>query len=137
MASVIHPTIRFQCTECGNCCKDQGGINRRILLTRDDYVRIKKLKGQGDFASRNNDEVYPYIMKKVGGACVFLDKNKCSLYAKRPLICQFYPFSLRVNDDKYIFGFDDKCEGLNVGDILDKKHFLNLITTARASIKSP
>ena len=137
MVSVIHPTIRFQCTECGNCCKDQGGINRRILLTRDDYLRIKQLKGNGDFASRNNDEVYPYIMKKVGGVCVFLDKNKCSLYAKRPLICQFYPFSLRVNGDKYIFGLDDKCEGLNVGDILDKKHFLNLISTARASINNP
>lgn len=137
MKSVIHPTIRFKCTECGNCCRDQPGVSRKILLTRDDYSRIKKLKGDGDFASRNNDARYPYIMKKIGGDCVFLRENKCSIYEKRPLICQFYPFSLRVEDDKHIFGLDDQCEGLNVGDVLDKKHFLDLIARARTSTNSP
>jgi Fe-S-cluster containining protein len=133
MGSVVHPTVRFQCTECGNCCKDQPGVERRILLTKDDYSRIRKLKGNGDFASRNNSERYPHIMKKLGGECVFLKENKCTIYEKRPLICQFYPFSLRSEDEKYVFGLDDKCEGLHTGNILDRKHFLSLLAKARTS----
>jgi Fe-S-cluster containining protein len=76
---------------------------------------------------------YVYEMKKLEGKCVFLRDNLCSIYAVRPLICQFYPFELKYEADRKIHVFSDtsECPMIGWGKKLTKENFEALYTLAQ------
>ena len=73
-------------------------------------------------------------MKKSGeGKCVFLKDTHCSIYPLRPLICMFYPFELKFNENKesHSFDFTFECPGINQGKLLHKADFEKLFAAAQ------
>ncbi|MCK5627908.1 YkgJ family cysteine cluster protein [Candidatus Bathyarchaeota archaeon] len=129
--------VSFGCIRCGLCCGDTENRNRRILLLGSEIERIVALTSLpiSDFAAKLEDKnLYGHEMKKTAqGKCVFLDDDCCTIYSSRPLICRFYPFELRNDDNhKYTFLFSSECPGVGKGKRLDKNFFMNLFQVASA-----
>ncbi len=83
--------IQIDCNECANHCCGRNPNLTPVLLPSEEE-RFKKY-------SRNVKTAYRQmrvLAKKDNGNCIFLDdKNaKCTIYRKRPLECQLYPFLL-------------------------------------------
>jgi len=128
---------RFKCVKCGICCGDTLVKTRHILLLETEAFKISSetAKAIPEFATRVEDkEPYRYEMVKTTkeGMCIFLKKNRCMIYALRPLVCRFYPFELRTTRSrKHKFTFTDECIGLGQGLILQEDFFRDLLCLAQ------
>lgn len=70
---------------------------------------------------------FTHRMKKQSGKCVFLSENLCSIYEARPIICRFYPFSLKsIDENMYIFSSTKECPGIGKGPFLQQEYFRQL-----------
>ena len=88
--------LRFECSQCGNCCKNHGAYTyvnlspadtRRIAahlgLSRTDFLREHCELEPGFFPHLRND----------GEACRFLTaEGRCRIYPVRPVQCATWPF---------------------------------------------
>jgi Fe-S-cluster containining protein len=129
--------VRFKCNRCGLCCGDSKQKSRHILLLEAEAKRISSqtFKLLNDFSVEINDKnPYNYEMKKTSeGKCVFFQDNKCSIYPLRPLICMFYPFELKFEEDMefHVFGFTFECPGIGLGKELGQIDFERLFALAQ------
>ena len=97
--------LRFQCTQCGNCCTGAPGY---VWVNKEEIAALAKEKGLDDM--RQFEQIY---LRRVGirkslkefanGDCVFLDgqTRKCTVYKSRPRQCRTWPFwdsNLRTQD---------------------------------------
>ncbi len=117
--------FRYQCTQCGNCCKDPGTI---VNLTFTDIKRfhtilkynIPELLASVGFyifeisptKQQLKQMVVPPIQTQKGpaflglrkdesGKCIFLSpQNKCNIYSARPSICRTFPFHFHSTPHK-------------------------------------
>jgi len=91
--------LRFQCTQCGNCCTGAPGY---VWVTKEEIRRIAEFRGRQD-RWLPGDELrrvgfrYSLTEDQASGDCVFLTKQKdgqrgCSIYPVRPLQCRTWPF---------------------------------------------
>jgi Fe-S-cluster containining protein len=141
--SFNYPTgVRFQCVKCGICCGDTKEKIRHILLLRTEAEQITTATSQpiSKFTVKIKDKApYSYEMKKTkDGKCVFLENNRCVIYAVRPLICKFYPFELKIaHGGKHMFRYTLECSGINKGRMLSKNYFRKLLRLARAQTADP
>ena len=130
-------TVRFRCIKCGICCGDTKEKTRHILLLKLEAEQIAKITAQpiSKFAVELKGKApYSYEMKKRAedGKCVFLEKNRCTIYPLRPLICRFYPFELKMSRSrKYKFLFTEECPGINKGRMLSESYFRKMFRLAR------
>ena len=86
-----------------------------------------------DFVSEiENKTPYHYEMKKTAedGKCVFLMRNRCIIYSKRPLICRFYPFGLTTTGQQKTFYYTKECPGIGKGETLREEDFQILLRQA-------
>ncbi len=88
--------LRFECTQCGNCCKNHGdyeyvyitepeirAIAGHLGLARKAFLDAYCVKEPGEFVSLRMDQP----------ACPFLgDDNRCEIYPVRPKQCATWPF---------------------------------------------
>ena len=131
-------TVRFRCLKCGICCGDTKEKNRHVLILRLEAEQIAKttLQPINKFAVELRGKApYGYEMKKRAedGKCVFLEKNNCTIYSLRPLICKFYPFELKMSrNKKYMFLFTEECPGINKGRMLCEGYFRKMFRLACA-----
>ncbi|OGJ88116.1 MAG: hypothetical protein A2268_04960 [Candidatus Raymondbacteria bacterium RifOxyA12_full_50_37] len=105
--SLYKDGIRFTCQKCGVCCISQSDTMCVHLFKPDILALVFFLKidpkafvDQHCLAVRDTflftdctivqDRIE--LRKKRGGACVFLEKNQCSVYAARPFLCKAGPF---------------------------------------------
>ena len=129
--------IRFTCNRCGLCCGDTKQKTRHILLLKSEAKKIASHTSQStsDFSGEIKGKLpYMYEMKKTSdGICIYLKDNKCGIYALRPLICRFYPFELKFNEDKghYDFDFTLECPETNQGKVFQEKDFNELFKLAQ------
>lgn len=133
--------IRFQCTKCTLCCGDAKTRVRHILMLEKEARRISKItsKPVEVFAYKaEGKEPYFYEMRKTeDGKCLFLEKKKCTIYMWRPLICQYYPFQLKMTkSDSHVFSFTAECPGMGAGKRLKRDYFERLFRLARRRIAS-
>lgn len=128
------PQVKFNCTGCAVCCKDSKSRRRKILLLEGEAVEIERLSGlrKKDFSVRSGrPDAYSRRMKKIGGACFFLGKDKrCRIYEKRPLVCMFYPFELSEKGEISV-SRRKECEGLLEGSRVPRKFFEKLLIEAK------
>ena len=89
--------LRFECTQCGNCCSGDPGF---VWATKDEISRIS------EFLGRDDDWLDRKHLRRVGlrysltekpnGDCIFLKREKgkslCSIYSVRPVQCRTWPF---------------------------------------------
>lgn len=129
--------VKFKCVRCGVCCGDTKQKTRRILLLRSEVEKIASFTCRPilDFSVEIEDgDPYVYEMKKSKeGKCVFLKDDQCSIYSLRPLICVFYPFELKFNENKdsHSFDFTFECPGINHGKSMTKADYERLFVAAR------
>ena len=135
-------TVRFQCIKCGICCGDTKEKTRHILLLKTEAEQIATATSQPTAAftiKTKNKTPYNYEIKKTEeGKCIFLENNRCTIYATRPLICRFYPFELKIaHNGKHTFLYTNECPGINKGPILSKNYFRKLLRLARTQTADP
>ena len=92
----------MRCSNCGVCCTET-----EMLLSEKDINRIAKQGFSKRFFLKINKEGYAQL-KNREGHCVFYnsEKQRCSIYANRPLGCRVYPVIL--DEEKGII-LDDIC----------------------------
>jgi Fe-S-cluster containining protein len=127
--------IRFHCTRCTTCCGDTQTRTRHIFILKDEATAISEAMSKTikSFAHlRKGHEPYVYEMRKnEKGKCVFLEDNKCAIYGLRPLICRYYPFELKSQENgQYAFLCTTECLGLGSGRILRESFFRVLFRIA-------
>jgi len=132
--------VRFKCDKCALCCGDTTGRVRRILLLKIEAKRIslKTNKSVNSFAEkRDGSEPYIYVIKKTAnGKCVFLKDNLCTIYHTRPLICRFYPFELKEDENrKHVFAYTDECPAIGKGPYFGKSYFERLFKMSMKIMK--
>lgn len=130
--------IHFECQRCARCCGDTSHRGRNVLLTKGEVERISKRISQRplSFASSySNSGHYQYKMKKRSGKCIFLDGKACRIYDTRPLICRFYPFSMRKSNGSYVFETAEECPGIGLGGTVVQGEFKKMISAAHSVLK--
>ncbi len=131
--------VHFECQRCAKCCGDGSHRGRNILLLESDVRQISKTTGLRplSFASRSlSVQPYRYRMKKRSGKCVFLDGKACRIYNLRPLICRFYPFSLKRGNNGYRLEVSEECPGIGLGDVLKESDFERMFEEAQRLLQS-
>jgi Fe-S-cluster containining protein len=135
--------VRFKCLKCGICCGDTKKKSRHIILLEEEANHIASVTKQpiSDFAVKlEGKEPYAYEMKKTSadGKCLFLEENRCRIYANRPIICQFYPFGLETRQNQRAFYFTNECPGVGKGRIMLEVDFQKRLRIAsRCAVKRP
>jgi Fe-S-cluster containining protein len=125
--------VVFDCTKCGLCCGDTRQKTRHILVLESEAnaISAETCLPKHDFTAKVKDRnPYCFEMKKTSeGKCVFLKDNQCTIYKLRPLICMFYPFELKFDDDKdlHVFEFYAECPTIGTGKVLRRKRFQEVI----------
>ncbi|HJJ38510.1 MAG TPA: YkgJ family cysteine cluster protein [Methanocorpusculum sp.] len=123
----------FRCEECGLCCS---GCDNEVIVSPDEVDALSKASG---FSFEEIAEPYPEWFEENGerftlawvlrrgsdGNCMFLENNRCRVYASRPHLCRTYPFML--NGDELIIsecpalGKHDTADAGNLADALIKR----------------
>ena len=101
---------------------------RTVVLLEVEAAQISKATSKDipEFAERVRGlQPYAYLMRKDDrGKCFFLREKRCSIYGIRPLVCEFYPFELMVNDyGKYVFNYTCECPNVGKGNVVSKNVF--------------
>ena len=89
--------LRFECTQCGNCCSGDPGY---VWATKEEIRRISELLGRTDAWLEKEHlrrvGLHYSLTEKPDGDCVFLKRRRgkatCSVYPVRPLQCRTWPF---------------------------------------------
>ena len=132
--------VVFECSKCGLCCGDTKEKTRHILLldSEANLISTKTCLPKHEFTQEITGKTpYCYEMKKSSeGKCTFLKNNECTIYLLRPLICRFYPFELKFEQDKdqHVFGFTFECPGIGKGKIMCKRDFEELFLLAQTRL---
>lgn len=90
-----HEGLRFECTQCGDCCTGQPGY---VWVTDDEVQAIARHLDQPVGAIRLlhtrpvRGEVS--LTEHLNGDCTFLDPEtrRCRVYPVRPVQCRTWPF---------------------------------------------
>ena len=107
-------TFRYQCSCCGDCCRDVG--DAIMLESLDAYRLARYLKESGHDVNGPEDVFlqyahplsldaktgYPIFLLNTDGprnACVFLEDNRCAVQPAKPRACRMYPMSAGPKDD--------------------------------------
>jgi Fe-S-cluster containining protein len=90
-----HKGLRFECTGCGNCCRNHGDYSY-VYLAEADVRAIAAHLGleRAAFLERYCQEEDGWISLRMDRpACPFLtEANRCSIYPVRPKQCVAWPF---------------------------------------------
>lgn len=93
--------LRFGCSGCGRCCRDL-----HVPLTLADARRLPasavawRAPHEVDMTGEPESFVIlpegrrVMMLARVGGVCVFLRDDRCSVHAQRPAACRLYPFDV-------------------------------------------
>jgi len=125
--------LGWECTRCGACCRDQDERKRRILLLEKDVLRLSdRCGGEGFSDPIRGREPFVAEMRKIGGACLFLSGDGCSVYDRRALLCRMYPFWVERYGDLLVVRADGACPGVCGGKLLGDEFFAELLRRAIA-----
>lgn len=111
--------LKFNCTGCGNCCRDTV-----VCLTDADVRRIVDNTGrkaetfvqfydEDEVALGSRSPFWVTFERKravmglrwTRGHCMFLDAdNRCTMYEHRPVTCRQHPFDIKLSDSGAVTG---------------------------------
>jgi len=136
MAFYHSTPIRFQCTQCSQCC--YGGkdayvrastqeiekIIRFMQIDTDEFETeyLVKLVDLG-YGIRMKQSILAKTMGKQGRCMLLSDEGKCSVYSVRPTQCRTYPFwpEILISEEKWNNEIT-RCEGINQGNVVEIAH---------------
>jgi len=82
----------FECSQCGDCCKGQGGtyVDEKKIKEIADFLNITEDQLKKDYLCRSSSGRY-MIACGNDGKCIFF-KNNCSIHPVKPRMCREWPF---------------------------------------------
>jgi len=102
-------TFRFECKNCGKCCRHVKGsvmIESLDLFNLARYLELEMSEVAEKYAEVAmvawGAPIFVMKTKPVNDVCVFLKSGRCSIQEAKPKACRLYPLSAGPNDD-----FDD------------------------------
>jgi Fe-S-cluster containining protein len=114
--------LRFECTQCGNCCRNHGDYTHVYLAPHDvqaiaAYLRLSR----EEFLARHCtlDEGW-VTLRTDAPACAFLDEeHRCTIYPVRPKQCATWPF-WEENLERAVWegSVKDCCPGIGRGPLV-------------------
>lgn len=111
--------LRFECTQCGNCCKSHGDATHVYLAERDVQAIAAHLGlGREEFLARHAEREDGWIqLARSEPACPFLEPdNRCAIYPVRPMQCRTWPFWLEnLERARWEGPVREVCPGLDHG----------------------
>jgi Fe-S-cluster containining protein len=112
--------LRFECTACGNCCRNHGEYSFVNLTEPEVRAIAGYLKlGREEFLERYCDKKPGFhpALKMDAPACPFLgDDNRCGIYPVRPKQCATWPFwSENLAREIWEGPVKQCCPGLDTG----------------------
>ena len=93
--SWYHKGLRFQCTACGNCCRNHGDYAFVYLAEADvaaiaAHLGLERKRFLAEYCRKEDGWI---TLRMDQPACRFLDAaNRCSIYPVRPKQCATWPF---------------------------------------------
>ncbi len=130
-----HDGLRFECTQCGDCCSGAPGY---VWVNQEEIDALAALLGM------ESDVFEQKYTRRVGirrtlvefpnGDCVFLDEQtrKCTVYDARPRQCRTWPFwESNLKTPETWQRTCETCPGCNRGQIVP----LEEITRQAAVVK--
>ena len=121
--------IKFKCQGSGNCCVSRGS-HGFVYLTYKDIIRFSKffklniIQFMEKYCFKTNNLFHLKEMNN-NGNCIFLKKNKCSVYKARPEQCRTWPFwSENINPKGWKTEILKFCPGLGKGKFYSKKQWV-------------
>lgn len=113
--------LRFECTQCGNCCTSHGEYSY-VYLAEADVVAIAGHLGlaRAAFLQRwcKQDEGFT-ILRMDAPQCPFLTEDRrCSIYPVRPKQCATWPFwEDNLDRARWEGPVKDCCPGIGKGEL--------------------
>lgn len=87
--------LRFECTQCGNCCTGPPGA---VWVSEEEMRKIAELRAisVGELKIHHTKLIGGQVSLRefANGDCTFLDgqTRRCTIYAVRPAQCRTWPF---------------------------------------------
>ncbi len=115
--------LRFECTQCGNCCTGAPGyvfVTKKEMGLISDFLQSRG-RSLGDEHVRRVGRRHSLTEDEASGDCCFLQrtpdgKRTCGIYPVRPLQCRSWPFwdGNLASADTWEEAASD-CPGMNRG----------------------
>ena len=114
--------LRFECTQCGNCCRNHGEYTY-VYLTTSEVGAIAKHLGlsRARFLERYCLEEDGWVTLRMDEpACPFLGEDaRCQIYPVRPKQCATWPFwTENLKRSTWEGPVKDCCPGLDQGPLV-------------------
>jgi Fe-S-cluster containining protein len=111
--------LRFECTQCGQCCT---GTTGTVMVSDDEIEALARLVSLGveEFRAaytRTMRRGEISLREKRNNECVFYDRGRgCSVYEQRPRQCRTWPFwdGVVATEERWDEEAAD-CPGMNHG----------------------
>ena len=114
---VLETMTKYDCKQCGNCCRDLIQNDRGILgglpllpeeLNLFPEEIVKPYLGLGKRPYESGFKVIAYQLTV--DECPKLVENLCTMYETRPTTCRQFPFSLDIDEDnEQVLGIEMNC----------------------------
>lgn len=83
---------QVDCTACANCCRHSiVSVNRREIQEIAEHLNVAAEEVVRLYTVPDPDAPALRILRNSGQACVFLDRNLCTIYEARPQACRDFP----------------------------------------------
>jgi hypothetical protein len=114
--------LRFDCTACGNCCRDHGEYTYVYVSDADLAALSAELGISADaFDAEHCDHEDGWrFLKRKKNCCVFLDEaGLCKVYNGRPKQCRTWPFwkDTLASVDVWSGPVKKCCPGIDEGEL--------------------
>jgi Fe-S-cluster containining protein len=113
--------LRFECTRCGNCCRNHGSYTYVYLMPQDVSAIARHLgMARSAFLEAYCQREDGWVSLRMDApACPFLGPgNACAIYPVRPKQCATWPF-WKENLEKAVWENEVKadCPGIDRGEL--------------------
>ena len=126
--------LRFECTQCGNCCSGQPGyvwlndeeitaIAKVVAMPRDEFLAVYTKDGPRGVTLRD----------KANGDCVFYERSRgCTIYSVRPRQCRTWPFwESNVETPRSWDTMGQSCPGAGRGELVSAEEITRRLKVIR------
>lgn len=104
-------TVRYQCAQCGNCCRWEGYVRltKADVEAIADYLDMTPKAFVYQYAALTHDRRSLTLVENEQGYCIMLtDEGLCRIHPVKPKQCRDFP-------DKWNFpGFERLCHALRI-----------------------
>ena len=114
--------LRFQCTQCGDCCSGAEGY---VWVNQAEIDAMAARRGMTPAAFTEafvkQVGVRRSLTERPGGDCVLLDEKtrKCTVYEERPRQCRTWPFwDSNLRSPEAWAEAAEACPGCNKGQVV-------------------